>query len=298
MIKERFVHLIYIPFSGVGVADMNRKPNWLFDRMDAFFEYTLNSLTNQTNKTFTLWMSFAPGDKYSKEVELIQSVLKYRGINYIMTFDGLMYWDDKFSHKPMEIVKNAARVIRQAHRTKQWHNIHKTLAGLLVNKNDTLLDRLTKSLDLIKVYLHDVDWVYLTRLDSDDMLRSNVVADIQASPRDTKRAYTMDRGYMYNARTKELAHYAPKTNPPFHTIVFPGAAFFNPVKHIQYYGTFKSHEDIPRVFSAVRLVGQNYCVVIHSAANQISTIWDHPYRGEIIDDPQESFKILQSFGQP
>ena len=64
-------------------------------------------------------------------------------------------------------------------------------------------------------------------------------------------------------------------NPPFHTIIFPASVFFNPTRHVEYYGDFKSHEDIPRVFSCETLDLYKYCVTAHGK-DHISTAWDVP----------------------
>lgn len=85
-------------------------------------------------------------------------------------------------------------------------------------------------------------------------------------------------------------------NPPFHTIIFDAETFFDPTKHLDYYGEFKSHEDITRVFTHLILPDFRYCVVAHKPMNQISTIFSHPFRGKMILDENQKREVLTEFG--
>mgnify|MGYP001577509039 CR=1 FL=1 len=140
------------------------------------------------------------------------------------------------------------------------------------NKNKTLLSRIDGSLIGIKDAIgEDYDLVYLTRIDSDDMLHCDAVELIQAQEPGYKKALIFEKGYIYNVLTGELADWNPPTNPPFHTIIFPGNIFFNPQLHCEYYGTFKTHEAIPKVFDATTLDIHRFCVSYHG--KQINTAW-------------------------
>ena len=56
-----FVHLVYIPFRGVGI-DL-RDDTWFKDRIEIFKEYTLKSLQKQTCQNFVIWISFRKEDE-------------------------------------------------------------------------------------------------------------------------------------------------------------------------------------------------------------------------------------------
>ena len=78
-------------------------------------------------------------------------------------------------------------------------------------------------------------------------------------------------------------------NPPFHTIIFLGSKFFNPLEHLRLYKDFQSHEDVPRVFTPSKpLPDFRYCVLVHS--QHISTSFSHAFKGEEVDS-----KLINDF---
>ena len=292
---ERMVHIIYIPFRGVGIMDDFRDDDWFTERVRLFVQYTLQSLKNQSSKNFVVWLSFRPQDSNNFLTHYLGAALKQAGIPYVQTFDGLMYWDDKFTLGAWPLLMNAARVVRGCLRTGGWGKLIPMLRGLFHNKNTTLVSRLTKSLETVKK-VGECDWVLLTRLDSDDMLHRDAVKEIQQREPKFGAAYCYRNGYALNTQTGDLARYEPKTNPPFHTIAFPADVFFDAERHERYYGPFRSHEDIPKNFFAFYLPDGRYCVGVHSEGDHISNTWKHPYRKEIIPVP-EAAMILREFGQ-
>lgn len=224
----------------------------LKNRIEIFKNYTLKSLENQTNKDFQVWLSFCAEDEQNP---LLKELYRLdTPIRLMFNFEGLMYWNDRGGNKDLE-------------------------------------QRLRHSLLGIKTRITKADYIYMTRLDSDDMLRDDVVDLIQKGKNDVK-ALTLRLGYMYNKDTNELAEWNPQTNPPFHTMVFPKDVFSDAKKHLEWYEDFKSHEDI--VYLPHRGLGERgqryYCVLIHG--NQIGTVWEHPFRGKIIEDKS----ILRRFG--
>lgn len=56
--KQKIIHLVYIPFTGVGIFGGFRGQEWFAKRIEIFKQYTLKSLLNQTNKNFDCWISF------------------------------------------------------------------------------------------------------------------------------------------------------------------------------------------------------------------------------------------------
>lgn len=244
-------HIIYIPFRGVGLK--NGDDAWLAGRIDIFKQYTLVSLLNQTNKDFKLWLSFRPEDEENELVGRLAEFLDSLGLQGAFTFNGLMYWDDK---------------------------------NLEANK--TLEERVNGSLRELSLYKNS-DWILLTRLDSDDMLHKEAVAEIQAQEL-KPQALVFLRGLVYNTETSELAEWRPRTNPPFHTIIFPAETFFDAKKHVEYYGDWQSHEDTILCWPIVKLSDHKYCVTVRPTGH-ISTNWNHHFRGKPLDK-----ELLNNFG--
>jgi len=204
-------------------------------------------------------------------------------------------------------LKNVARVLREYYR--KWRkneyfdggfispnsdivkNLWTPIKECFKDKNTTLEQRVGLSLEKLKEQCGFSDWVYMTRIDSDDCFHKDAINLIQSQP-SFRGAYMFERGLIYHEKTGQLAEYIPTKNPPFHTIVFPGNIFFNAKEHVEYYHDFKSHEDVDLVFHSIPLGDYKYCVIIHN--KHISTIWDHPFRGnEIVKDKDE---ILKDFG--
>ena len=201
-----------------------------------------------------------------------------------MTFDGLMYWDDKFSKGLKTAIMNIARVVRQCWREKNFINLIPASFEIIFGlKNRSLVNRIERSVYDIRLKapeLLDANYIYVTRIDSDDMLHKEAIAEMQRI-QPFEGALTYKNGYVYNSNTNEMATWNPLTNPPFHTIIFLGSKFFNPVEHYRFYRGYKSHEDVPKCFKTHPLEEGRYCVVVHN--KHISTVYDHPFKGDKVD---------------
>lgn len=279
----KFAHIVITPMTGVGINRGFKGEKWFKDRIEIFKKYTLQSLINQSNRAFLLWLTFRPQEENHPLVKELEQYLKEKKVSTIMTFHGLMWWDDKFSKNLKSVIMNGGRILRQCWREKNfWPLIPNGLEVIFSRKNKTLICRLEKVLyELSQLKeLGDANYVYVTRIDSDDMFHKEVVAEIQrVIPFGGALVYK--NVYVYNSNTGEMAEWEPKTTPPFYTIIFLGSKFFNPIEHVRFYKDFQSHEDIPKIFKTKQLEDGRYCVVVHR--NQISTIWDHPFRGELVD---------------
>lgn len=287
-------HFVMIPMTGVGIFGGFRSQEWFKNRLEIFKKYTLKSLLQQTNLNFTIWLTFRPQEFNNHLVKELEEYLKDKGVKTIMTFDGLMYNDDKFSGKFKDRFMNMARVVRQAWREKDLSYLW-GIQEVYQNKNNTLVQRLTNSLKALESLgnFKPVEYVYLTRIDSDDMFHKDTVKNIQAiAP--FNGAIACKKGYIYNSETHQMAEWTPPTNPPFHTIIFPREVFFDAAYHKQHYRTFTSHEDIPKVFFCKPLPDYSYCVLVHpTEGSHISTIFHHPFRGKIITENVE--EILKNY---
>jgi len=294
------LHIIYTHITGLGLYDGMRSQDWLEKRIEIFKNFTLKSLLNQTNKKFLHWLAFRPQDKNNPAIVSLFRYLKSLNYEFVATFNGVMIYDDKFSGNPIDILKNGLRVIRYWYRNKKIEP--KLLIEIFKNKNKTLEMRLQKSLDkLIRelnkdiVFLNSkdiVDYVYLSRIDSDDMFSSDFVETIQVQPEQEGTVLTCNDGYVYNHLTKQVADWQPTTNPPFYTIIFPTKTFFNAQENLKYIEGFKSHEDIVKILNPYS-IGDGYYMVSVQHGNNISTIWGHPFRKYIYPNSEN---ILKKFG--
>lgn len=270
-------HLIYIPFTGVGVGGGFKSQKWFKHRAQIFKDFTLKSLANQTNKDFLLWVSFRPEERENPITQEIREAITEAGLRHIFTFDGLMYHDDKFTHPTLKTkLRNFCKMLWDGWKEGDLKPMSQLWKYTWEEKNHTLHARLANSLSQIKQDIGDsYDWVYMTRIDSDDMFHKDVVALLQSQAPAYRRAFTFKDGLMYNTITGQLAEWLPPTNPPFHTIVFPSATFLDATAHKEYYRDFRSHEDTTRVFDCVNLDDNRYCVTAHGK-DHISTAWDVP----------------------
>ena len=296
--NPKIKHLVYVPFTGVGLIGY-RGDEWFHERIQIFLNYTLKSLLAQTNRNFTLWLSFRPEEKENPQVENVAIILKGLGMPYFMTFDGLMYHDDKFGGTLFSKIANTGRIIRRCWRLNLWSEFWPSFKDIFNDKNKTLVERIDRSLEEMPKEWREAEWVYMSRIDSDDMFHKNYIQYMQEyavvahiSP-EKKWAMTPTDGLIYNTTTCEVAEWKPPTNPPFHTIIFPSDVFFDANRYTTHYGDFRSHEDVRRVFTCAELRGPVYCVTTHNPKNHISTIWNHPFRGRVLENPQE---ILKNFG--
>ena len=274
------LHLVYIPWTGVGLHGGFRSNDWYAHRIKIFKNYTLKSLANQSNKNFVLWCSFRPEERLNPLTSEIAEAIKESGLRYVFTFNGLMYWDDKFNHYgPRAILRNFLMMLWDCYIYRKWTNPLTILKYTWENKNRTLPKRIANSLEELRqtidpFNLKEWDWVYMTRLDSDDMFHQEAVNLIQSQEPVERRSLVFDKGYILNIQTGQVADWNPPTNPPFHTIVFPAHVFFEPRLYLEYYRGFRSHEDATRCFDPIVMDMHQYMVSFHG--KHISTDWDSP----------------------
>ena len=235
---KNFIHFFYTPFTGLGLHNGYRGDDWFRHRIGIFKNYTLQGLLNQTNRDFTHWISFRPQEKENPLVWGLHDYLgKWKDYKFIFTFGGLCFWDDKYP-------------------------------------NDSLLERLGTTLPLLKSFADDKKAVYMTIQPSDDIYHKEAVEIIQSEPYAPRKALCFAHGYIHSIKTERLAEWNPtfpEYSPPFYTLMFPSGVFLNPQQHFDYYGLFKSHEDIPKIFNYKRLSDGKFCVLTHG--QNISTCW-------------------------
>ena len=257
--NNSFCHFLYMPFSGLGKYDKQRTPEYWDYRVQIFEKYTLPSLVNQSNKNFTLWVSFRPQDKDVSWVKSLKDILDRSELSYLFTFNGIAMWDDR---------------------------------GL--ENNDTLLERTKLNIEELRTFIKD-DWVYITSIGSDDMLAKEAVAEIQKQEPQAKKALYFLSGWIFDARTEQLAEWNRDTPCSKYTIIYPKEVILDAQKWWDYeYECLKSHEFITTCYVAVQLPDRLYACVVHGA--NISTDWLHVFRGMEIFQQEAKQKILSKFG--
>jgi hypothetical protein len=235
--------IVYTPMTGIG--NFKNDNQWLRYRTEIFQEYTLNSLKNQTEQGFIHLLSYTPKEQDSPIVYKLwtdEPQLKF-------AMSGLLYHDDRFGDDHA--------------------------------KNRDLVKRL-KCLKVLESECRDADWIYFTRIDSDDMYHKDAFKEIMEQEPGEKVAFMFKTGYIYNKDTEEMATWEPTTCPPFYTICYPKDVFFNPKKHFRYVKGWRTHEDTEKVFKCKELSEGKYCVLVHG--KNTTTTWSHPFRGDPINN--------------
>lgn len=252
-----YCHLIYTPFTGLGLANGFRGQEWYEHRIGIFKKYVVPNLLNQTSQDFIHWISFRPEEKENPLTIELEKHLKKIGYKFIFTFDGLMYWDDKVP-------------------------------------NDDLLPRLEKTLPQLKHLVEGKEYVYLTHLDSDDMISNKTIGFIQKHGFKKHRAFIHSHGYALNGVTGQVVEWNSPC-PSSYTLMYPADVFIDPQKHIDYISIYKgkNHFDIPKVYDPI-VIPHPYCATIHGG--NISTIWGHNFRGEEVLYENVKEELSKEFG--
>lgn len=267
--RGKFVHLMYCPFTGLGLYGGFRGNHWLKNRIKIFKQFVLPSLLAQTSQNFTLWISWRPEERFNPIVSDFVKFLNKTTLKTVHTYAGLCFYDDKY---PPEIARE--RLISAIHSS----------SGNLINATE------------------GVEYVLMTIQPSDDCYHKEAVKEIQDAFKDPKlEAVGFKSGYIINHQTLEVAEWNPETNPPFYTIKFLRPVFVHPLKHLEYTGLahdiggykrgtpLPSHEYVKDCFTYGLFDVRGFLVGTHG--ENISTIWKHPYKGNVLNKT-----ILDNFG--
>lgn len=251
-------HLVYIPFSGLGLYNGFRGNGWLKNRIQVFKQFVIPSLKNQSVKDFTVWCSWRYEEKFNPIViRLMNDLDNIPELDFVHTFHGICFWDDKY---PDEVAR------------------------------DRLLTSLHGSLAELTDVIGEADEVLMTIQPSDDLYHPKAFEWIRCLLDSSFQAAGFSNGYVMNYRTKEVAEWNPTTNPPFFTIKFPRAVFIDPLKHFDYTGPYKSHEYVPEKLKYAKLEERGFIVGTHG--DNISTVFDHPFKGRrITESIQDDFQM-------
>jgi hypothetical protein len=256
--KNMIKHIFYCPFTGKGLYQGFRGQDWYNLRADIFEKYVIPSLKNQTKKNFGLWVSFRPEEKENPTTKKIEKALQESGLEYIMTFNGIMMTDDRG-----------------------------------VEHNVDLEERLEKTLPEVSKLVGDADFVYETNLDSDDLVHGTFSEVVQGKEFEPGGALYMKDGYAYNIKDRLAEWHNPYANQNY-TIMFPKDYYLSAKDRLIYLHGLKTHEEVPTRFSSEELPSGLYCAIIHGT--NISTVWGHPFMGKEIYNEDEKDFILKNFG--
>ncbi len=238
-----YKHLVYCPWTGLGLYNGFRGNGWLKNRIKIFKQFVIPSLQNQSVKDFTLWCSWRPEEKRNPFVKELMQYLETTGLDCVHTFHGICFWDDKY---PDDVAR------------------------------DRLLMSLHGSLGELFETVGEAEEVLMTIQPSDDIYHPQAFEWFRESLADAQLS-RFNRGYVINYQTKEVCEWNPTTHPPFFTMKFPRAVFLDPLKHFDYSGPYKSHEYAGDNLKCWEINKRGYMVGTHG--ENISTVFDHPFNG-------------------
>lgn len=261
---KKIAHLLYVPFTGLGLYGGYRGNRWLRNRIAIFKHFVVPSLLSQTKQDFILWISWRYEERTNPLVEELKQWLAWNvSFPVVFTYSGCAFWDDKY---PDDEARNR------------------------------LIDAVHGSMSELLNAMGECDEVLMTIQPSDDCYRAGMVEDTQAFFREnaSTHVYGYRCGYVMDYVNRRLAEWNPKTTPPFYTIRFPRETFTNPLAHIEYTGPYKSHEYVKDFLPAL-YVEEPRGFVVGTHGENISTIFNHPYAGhEFLGDNID--RILYGFG--
>lgn len=275
--NKRIAHLMYVPFTGLGMYGGFRGNRWLRNRIKVFKQFVVPSLLAQTNQNFIVWVSWRREEYANPQVRILEEWLKAtfnRSADenrVVFTFSGICFWDDKYVGKVAY---------------------------------DRLADSLHGSVGPLHNIMGEAQEVYMTIQPSDDCYHTKAVEHIQTvfATMPHFQAVGYQHGYITNYGTRETRNYDPTTNPPFYTVRFPSKEIFtDPLKHMAYtaikkntdkypFGTpIPSHEYVGLALNYAVLSDRGFLVGTHG--ENISTVFNHPFAG---DTPVEG--VWEKFG--
>lgn len=261
--EHKVTHFLYTPFTGLGLFLGHRGKRWLRNRIQIFKQFVVPSLLAQTNKEFTLWISWRFEDRDDLSIKALESWLQERGLKTVFTYSGVCFYDDKYSD-------NVAY--------------------------DRLVDAIHNSLGELHNVMGEADTILMTIQPSDDLYDKHTVDGLQRTFREVPdlQAVGYTQGYVMDYTKGTLAEWNPNTIPPFFTIKFPRETFIDPLKHVEYTGPYKSHEYIADKlrFGTIKDV-RGFLVGTHG--ENISTTFNHPFTGRE-HAGEERDRVLDLFG--
>ena len=101
------------PFTGKTPWGNGFKSQQWFDYRATIFEkYTLKSLVNQKDKDFLVWLQFRPQEKDNPTTEKIRNALTSAKLNFVITFDSVIMYEDKAIWHNIDLKERADRSLK------------------------------------------------------------------------------------------------------------------------------------------------------------------------------------------
>lgn len=241
-----------MPLTGLGLYGGHRGDRWLRNRIKIFKQFVLPSLVGQTNQNFTLWVSARHEDRNDKTMSNFKKFLEtMTPLDVVFTYSGVCFWDDKYDDK--------------------------TAYTRLVNAIQGSMGELINTVGESKKIL-------MTIQPSDDAYRLDFVEKTQQFFKKNPKydVYGFKKGYVMDYVNMKLTEWNPTTTPPFYTIKFTRDIFTDPLKHVNFIGPYKSHEYVKDYMRA--LYSDERMFVVGTHGENISTIFNHPFAGEVFED--------------
>ena len=261
---KKVVHLLYVPFTGLGLYDGFRGDRWLRNRIQIFKQFVFPSLINQTTHDFVLWVSWRHQERTNPIVKAFRIWLEeHCPFKVVFTYAGVAMWDDKY---PDDVAR--VRLVDAVHGSM----------GVLLNEA-----------------LGDAEEVLLTLQPSDDCYVGYAVQGLQSMFKelgDNVQAMGFKKGYVMDYNAKAVMEWNPTTIPPFFTIKFPREIFTDPLKHVDYTGPYKSHEYIGEKLKFLPIEERGFLVGTHG--ENISTVYSHPFAHSL--QTEDKSEVLAAFG--
>ena len=247
MESKKVAHLLYVPFTGLGLYGGYRGRRWLKNRLQIFRQFVYPSLLYQTNRDFVLWFSWRWEERTNPLVQDFVKYMESTSLRVVHTYSGVCFWDDKYSDDVA----------------------YERFVSAIHGSMGTLLN-----------VIGEVDEVLMTIQPSDDVYNLGMVENVQEffKTRPDINVYGYQKGYVMDYLSGRLAEWNPKTTPPFYTIRFPRETFADPNKHLKYTGPYKSHEYVKDYLKAY-YEPEKRGFVVGTHGSNISTVFDHPYAG-------------------
>ncbi len=134
------------------------------------------------------------------------------------------------------------------------------------------------------------NYIYLVRLDSDDMYNINFIEKLQNfKPKSNTQVLICQNGYVYDVNKNQIAKYWHRS-PQFYTFIYKTSDFLKGKRYELkggHYGAFDlNHEFIK---------GYNFINLVHSSNTLYDKNIKNKIRGEIIKDKKTINSILKQF---
>lgn len=107
------------------------------------------------------------------------------------------------------------------------------------------------------------DYVYVTRIDSDDVYRKDALAIVNGkypSQAGEVEALMFRKGFIYDIRDGRLGYYE-NPSQPFHTVMFPASVFSDPVAYEKEF--VGDHSKVASKYPVQILPAFRFCVLLH-----------------------------------